>query len=366
MKILLVDDDNAVRNVLSKFLSEENCLVRTAGNGREAFALLEQDLPDAVMSDIKMPEMDGLELLKASRRKYEVPFIMFTGYADMEIAVEALNSGAYYFIHKPINFYEIMAVLNNLRERIVLRRRIEEQRAGLFNMSRLADLGLLTAGLVHEVGAPVEALGENLERLQRKLGELEQALGSRQPVEGMLVGTHALVESMRGHCRGVSDIVHGMGLFTGRMSSMERQSCDLNECLEDALRLVEPGSIELERNLGPAVLVRGSKLYLSQLVTNLLTNACEALEGRDQGKITIGTCRDEDWVFLQVADNGPGIGPEQREKVFTPFFTTREGSGHKGLGLSIAYGIVAASGGEINFRNPDSGGTIFTVRLPGA
>ncbi|HUU27525.1 MAG TPA: response regulator [archaeon] len=374
MKILLVDDDNAVLNVVSRFLIEENCSVKVAADGEEAFKLIEEDLPDVVMTDIKMPVMDGLELLKACKKKYDIPFIMFTGYADMDTAIEALNNGAYYFLHKPINFYEIMAVLNHLREKIRLERKLEEQRSKLFQMSRLADLGLLTDGLVREVSEPVNCIIRNLVPLKNNLSRIEKYLltkkdeapgESEKTIGELLSETPQIVEMMEKESTNVSNILHEMGIFAGLISMPDSQLCDLNECIEETLKMVLVGSkIEVKKSLGDNVVFKGSMLQISQLLIILLTNAREALENVDHKTIEITSYRDENSVFLQFANNGPGIPEEDREKIFTPFFTTKEHERHKGLGLSIAYGIVVRAGGEISCRCPETGGTIFTICLP--
>jgi signal transduction histidine kinase len=374
MKILLVDDDSAVRNVLSKFLIEENCSVMVAGDGKEAFKMLENDLPDVVLTDIKMPVMDGLELLKACRPKYEIPFIMFTGYADMDFAVEALNNGAFYFIHKPINFYEIMAVLNHLRERLQLKRKMEEQRAKLLKMSKLADLSVLIAGLIHEINDPVDVIVQSIERLKDNLSKIEKHVldltaenpaENRESLQKILIPTEKLVEDIEGKCGNISKIVQDMSTFTGILSDIQEQPCDLKESVADALEIVNIGSkIKLKKNLEAGLIVYGDRLRLSQIITALLINALEAVEDSESKKIEITSHKEANSAVLKIADSGPGIPEENREKVFTPFFTTKKHKQHKGLGLSVVYGLIAAISGEISFKCPKSGGTEFTVRFP--
>src|SRR4030043_1893928 len=137
MKILVVDDDPAVLRLMRRLLTEEGHSLREASRAEEALELIGEELPELIFCDNKMPGMSGLELLKLVRQKYDVPFVLVTGYAEMEVAVEALNSGAFYFIHKPVNIYEIKAVIERQQERLELRRKLEEQHGKRGQLSRL-------------------------------------------------------------------------------------------------------------------------------------------------------------------------------------------------------------------------------------
>ena len=119
---------------------------------------------------------------------------------------------------------------------------------------------------------------------------------------------------------------------------------------------------ELCTELDGDLLVQGSRGQLEQVVTNLLMNACQALDGA--GSITVrGQCLDDE-VRLQVIDDGPGMDPDVRDRIFEPFFTTKpEGSG-TGLGLSVSAGIVREHGGRIEVASEPDQGATFTVSLP--
>ena len=127
MKIVLVDDEKTIRNVLSTFLSDEGHSVRVANDGRHSLELLEEDLPDVVLSDVKMPVMDGMELLKKIQQNYDLPFVIITGYADMEMAVEALNNGAFFLLHKPLSFQKLKDVLRLVMEKKEKKRHLINQ-----------------------------------------------------------------------------------------------------------------------------------------------------------------------------------------------------------------------------------------------
>jgi two-component system NtrC family sensor kinase len=120
----------------------------------------------------------------------------------------------------------------------------------------------------------------------------------------------------------------------------------------------------LETQLAEAVpRVAGEARALNQVFLNLLKNATEALEGTG-GVIRVCLGREGSWVVIEVRDDGPGIPPETRERLFEPFFSTKGAGGGTGLGLSICRRIVSEHGGSIRVDSSNGAGTSFTVRLP--
>jgi len=376
MKILLVEDDNSIREMITGFLERDGYTVRAVGNGLEGLALMKIGPPDAVITDIKMPEMDGLEFLKRSRENCDVPFIMITGYADLELAIESLNNGAAYFIHKPVNFIELKAALNGLREKKELERKLKQERAKLLHMSRLADLGQLMAGLAHEINNPITFIADNIPLLNSIFKRLEPCLSSvrssvtaeqREAVDDFLEEAPLVLQTMARGCEQVSSIIQAMTSFSRRSRDGLTQVYDLNQCVRDALQIVPINAgVTVETSLAEGVEARGSKTEITQVITNLISNARDAVDKARNKIISIRTYANGGSIFLEVSDTGPGIPKRLRDRVFTPFFTTKEPGKGTGLGLSISYGIAAAAAGELTFNCPGGGGTTFKLRLPAA
>jgi len=142
---------------------------------------------------------------------------------------------------------------------------------------------------------------------------------------------------------------------------------DLNRGLDDSLELLRhhlKGSVTVERRYEDVGRVKGHAGQLNQVFMNLLTNAAQALAGRDGARIEVSTSNRGRDIVIQVADNGPGIPTEILPKIFDPFFTTKEVGQGSGLGLSIAHGIVERHGGTIEVETITGTGTTFTVTLP--
>jgi two-component system response regulator PilR (NtrC family) len=128
IRILIVDDDKEIRNVLSLFLSEDSDIfIETAGTGEEAFSKHVDTPYDVVITDINMPGMTGIELVKKIKMREDiVEFIIITGYASVDTAVEAVRIGAFDYVVKPFKFDELKIVINNAKDKVVLRKTNKE------------------------------------------------------------------------------------------------------------------------------------------------------------------------------------------------------------------------------------------------
>lgn len=215
---------------------------------------------------------------------------------------------------------------------------------------RLASLGLLTAGVAHEINNPLEGIGNHV----KLLGRPDLAPEDR--------ARH--LDMVRHGFERVRDLVRDLLRFA--RPAPANGEVDLAAVVERARRLAaySEGFRALqvvESGLDRPLRVLGDAGRLEQVVFNLLLNASKAMKGR--GRIEIGAQRagGARGIVLTIADDGPGIPPEHLERVFDPFFTTGGGTG---LGLSIAFGILQAHGGSLAARNRAEGGAEFTLRFP--
>ena len=253
---------------------------------------------------------------------------------------------------------------------LVLRDRTGERRAErlLHQSQRLESVGILAAGVAHEVNNPLSFVRSNLAHLHYLSSLLEDGL-DRYPKD---VGDElrdmgqVIEESVSGLDR-VHRIVEGLLRFSS-MPSGRKASCDVNESLLEAARFasLDPSApVGLETRLGAELpRVHASPDQLVQIFLNLLLNAKHALEGKKAGRIVASSTRTGEGVEVRIHDNGPGVPDEIRGKVFDPFFTTRARNEGAGLGLSISFDIVRDHGGSLELEVPPGGGACFVVRLP--
>ena len=150
-----------------------------------------------------------------------------------------------------------------------------------------------------------------------------------------------------------------------RMPKPDLTPLDLGEVVSGALALYQGGS-PVEHKASPVPPIEADRGQMNQVLLNLVENARDAIAGKDGGTILVTTRRGDagDRVELIVEDNGPGVPPELRDRVFTPYFTTKQGRGGTGLGLAIVHRIISDHGGRVVIGSVATGGARITVEFP--
>jgi len=236
-----------------------------------------------------------------------------------------------------------------LVEDISTRVQLEEQ---LQISEKMASIGLLAAGVAHEVNTPLTGISSYTQML------LQQSDADDPSTK--------VLEKIERQTFRAAKIVNGL-LNLARPAQVDSGPCDINVVINDVLSLLEhqfrTGSIQVRKELAAAApVVQGIEHKLQQVFLNLFLNARDAMP--KGGWLTIVTREDKDGAVVEVADTGSGISPEQLSRIYDPFFTTKEIGKGTGLGLSITYGIVQEHGGTITCDSQIGQGTRFSIRLP--
>jgi signal transduction histidine kinase/CheY-like chemotaxis protein len=250
-----------------------------------------------------------------------------------------------------------------------------QQELGRLQAEKLASIGLLAAGVAHEINNPaafvlgnIEALAGHLRLVEERLRELpESALRSLGVVDVLFEATAILQESKEGMAR-IHRIVRDLGSFS-HADDDATVPMNVNPALESTLTMLRNElkyRARIERDLRATRLVRASPPRLGQVFLNLILNAAQALdEARARRNlVSVRSYDDGDSVVIEVADNGPGIAADVLPRIFESFFTTKPRGLGTGLGLPISLGIVRGLGGEITVEAPAGNGATFRVRLP--
>jgi PAS domain S-box-containing protein len=235
---------------------------------------------------------------------------------------------------------------------------------------KLESVGILAAGVAHEVNNPLAFVRSNLahvrEKLERLLERAHVDAGGKDA--DLLELPDVFDESLEGVDR-IAQIVKDMLRFS-RVPEERVEAVDVNDVVREALRLAALDRHHVvrahERLAADLPRVMGSSNRLVQVLLNLLLNANQALAGRSDALVEAETEWDGSHVLVRVRDNGPGIPEDQLERIFDPFFTTRDPSEGTGLGLSIAFDIVRDHGGKLEVESAPGRGACFTMRLPAA
>jgi signal transduction histidine kinase len=372
-RVLIIDDEDAARYGIRRALANQGYELDEAPDGRAAGAAIAQFRPDVVVSDINMPGMDGLSLLREVNRGDDPPLVvLITAYGSEAVAAEALRAGAYDYLAKPFDLEQLRATVRNAAEKRRLRRELRLTQAALAHAEKMASLGRLVAGVAHEVNTPLGVLQSNtntMSRAAQRIGEWAAAqppetAGSLRRYLEVIAST---AELAAGACERISSIVANLRHFA-RLDEAEIQKADLHEGLENTLALLQQefaGGIEVVREFNPLPELNCAPRQLNQVWMNLLLNAVEAIRcaGRP-GRIRVRTWRDDRAVKVAVEDNGCGIAPENLDQIFDPGFTTKGVQVGTGLGLPICYQITRAHGGRIEVESRPGEGSRFTVVLP--
>lgn len=373
-KLLIVDDEEGIRKVMGIFLADMGYEVHSAENGEEALRIFSQVKPPIVLTDIKMPGMDGIELLK--RLKSESPdteVIMITGHGDINLAIRSLKFEATDFITKPVNDEALEISLKRAHERIRMRqtlkaytenleRLVEEKSKKLVDAERLAAIGETVAGLSHTIKNIASGLKGGIFVLEKGM-ELDDKSFQRQGWE-----------MVKGNVDKITNLSLNL-LNYAKSTELHCQMCDPNVPAAEVVELMSPlakeNGIALKMELAediPEIDFDPEALHLC--LVNLVKNAIDACVEDDccekAKEIILGTCRAENGgAEYFVADNCGGMEEEILERIFQCFFSTK-GTRGTGIGLMLTKKIVDAHRGSIEVTSRRGEGSRFTIRLSGA
>ncbi len=405
-RILIVDDEEPVRNLFAACL-DETYSCETAPDGIVALDWLAREQFALVLTDMQMPGVGGVELLRKIVERYpDTAVIMVSGIDRTQRVIDAIRVGASDYLVKPVELDVLSLCVERALERRVLLRNarrykrdletrnseLAKQKAELIRLQarivqseKMASLGLLAAGVAHELNNPagfiysnIDALKVNVELLAKCLRAYEQielpadsrtridALKKEIDYENIMSDLSSVLSDCNIGAERIRDVVQNLRLFS-RLDEAEIKRIDLNEGIEATVRLLsryfKQGHITIHREYGALPPVNCYAAQLNQVWMNLLVNAAQAI-GDDEGEVRITTSCDGAKVTVVIADTGNGIAPENLKRIFDPFFTTKPLGEGTGLGMSISHGIIEQNGGSIAVKSTVSKGTTFCITLP--
>jgi signal transduction histidine kinase len=353
-RILVVEDNPEMREFLVQILRRAHH-VHAVGDAREAWAIAERDLPDVIVSDVMMRPMDGLTLckqLKASVATRGIPVLLVSARHGSEAVLDAFAAGADDYVTKPFSPPELLA-------RVDAQVRIRSLAMALLRMEKQYSLGVLSAGIAHELLNPVNAVVNAVPPLRRTVDRLAPDPASREVTQA-----HALLEAVEVSGRRMHMVVKGILAYTRQDALPRAQTGRLSEEIEAVLTILRYrlSNVKIHRQFAWDEPILHYPEWINQVVMNLLVNALDAIG--EEGVIWIDVTKQAQHVHIRVRDSGPGIPPDLRERIFTPFFTTKPPGKGTGLGLAIVREIVAMHRGSIDLDPSVVGGAAFVVSLP--
>lgn len=360
-KVLVVDDEPTIRELMQLVLAREGHTAKTASDGMQALEMLRAERFDFLLSDIKMPRMDGLELLRQARAlDPDMTVIMMTGFGTVETAVDAIKSGAADFLTKPIRELEQIPVLFRRARRFQM---LQNEVKTLRELNRLQDEFLSLVS--HELRTPLTNIQGCLDAMRDLFGE-EMSADARDMLAGAAEGADVL-------SRMVETLLLIADLQNDRIA-LDKQKMDLGLLFEDVSReILDAKGREVEVTLENAdrpVMADIDCGLFTRAIGNIIENALKFNPDRHDLRISACLSRGAEAVRLRISNNGSPIPEEEQEKIFRRFkqgehYLTRSCDG-VGLGLPITRAIVKKHGGEIRVFSNEKEGVTFEIELPAA
>ena len=381
-KLLIIDDERPILEMLEISLASEGYDVFTAESGKAGLEIFGRENPKLILTDIKMPGMDGVEVLKRIKEKdSEAEVIVITGHGDMDSAVAALRCGASDFLTKPIRDEALMLTLERAKQKISIAqqlkdyaenleqtvekrtRELRKAQEDLVKSERLATIGETVAGVAHYIK-------NILNGLRGGMYKVNSAMAKHKP-EQMKDGW----DMVQRNIEKVSQLVLDL-LSYSKERSPEQKTCSPNQIVAEVVELLkqkaDENSIKLNVLFDPNIKEADfDPKGIHDALLNLVSNAIDAcIYDKNTSKsweVTVKTGTETtdsgiENILFEVSDNGCGMNPEIQSKVFTRFFSTKEGQG-TGLGLLITQKIIQEHGGEITMVSQEGVGTTFFVVL---
>ncbi len=369
-KVLIIDDAPSVAKFTSEVLKKEY-QIRIASSGEEALEILHTYHPDIVLLDIVMPGMSGIEVCQKIRKDPGFSFmkiIMVSSKTHIEERIEGYEAGADDYIGKPFKREELLAKvrvffrlklaedqLHKMNEKLNEQVRIRTDQ--LIDSEKMATIGKLTAGIVHNLNNPLQAILGYSQLIELKLPE--------NPYTQKLKASAMLMKEM------IATI-----LTTSRKeNSIRVDNIDLNALLMNQLEMMKANNffkhqIRAETDLNPIPLYKGVYSHFSQSFGNLIKNAVDAMYKTDKKILSVQTRAGEHDIQITITDTGCGMDPETIPKIFDPFFTTKPLSAQDneptgtGIGLASTQEMIESYGGKIEVDSQPGIGSRFIVTLP--
>lgn len=420
--ILVVDDTPDNLRLLSAMLATEGYEVRKALNGKMALNACKINLPDLILLDINMPDMDGYEVckqLKADETTKVIPVIFISALDDVLDKVKAFDVGGSDYISKPFHTTEVISRIENQinlrslqiklhQKNIYLQKTLESLKAAQVQQiqnEKMLALGHLVAGIAHEVNNPISFIYGNLEYVRDYVGDLVNLVEAYQQeypnsskriqkiekeidLDFLINDSQSLMDAMYRGAERIRSIVLALQNFS-RHDQAAYKRVNIHQGIESTLLMMQHrfrktdyrDAIEIIKDYDDLPPISCYPSELNQVFMHLLNNAVDAVDSQAEKfqakkkvegltaahtiRIATQSLDNNSGVRISIADSGMGIPEKVRSFIFDPFFTTKPVGKGSGLGLSICYQIIVHKhSGNIIYNSTPENGTEFIIEIP--
>lgn len=378
--VLFVDDDRIILKSLERTVQAEPYHSLFAPSGSKAQEVMAAEPVDLVVTDLMMPEMDGIQLLDWVQAEYpDTIRVVLSALSDTDSILEAINAGSVYrYIIKPWNreklkitirqaleWFKIKQEKKDLLSQLemnnrLLKKRVEERAQQLLNIESQAKIGEHVSQIVHNLNTPLQAIFSTIDLIALKLSQKDPDLnyitGVLDWIKNSAIDLEKIVRSILLHVRSESvcePCEVEVNSIIASVLEFFRFNPLFNKAIEKQIDLVEPSPI-----------VFGNPVQIKQIVDNLISNAIDAMKESTPKQLSVSTRIRNRHVELTVADTGIGIDDSEIPKIFLPDFTTKPVGKGTGLGLASVKTMVEAFNGSVSVESKKGQGSTFSVLLP--
>ena len=386
--ILIVDDNQTNLDVLFELLKNYGFKVLVAQDGESAIEQIQYIHPDLILLDIMMPGIDGFETcqrLKSDPPTQDIPIIFMSALSATVDKVKGFQTGAVDYITKPFQHEEVLSriqthlTIGSLQKKLEqknaelahlnqnLERLVEQKSKQLIEQEKTAIIGRLTQGMVHNLKSPLQVMQTSVDLIETKATKINDY--------SFFSYNKYILQAITK----VNQIMDTLMVKSRKEQKQDLQAVNINELVQREIQLLE-GHLYFknkikkkyfyDENIANIPLIYS---YISQVFYNLVNNAMDAMWDKKIRELTIVTRQDESKIYMDIADTGCGIAPEDLSKIFDPFYTSKPPKGEEqkegeptgtGLGLYTCIELLKPFNGQIGISSNLGKGSIFTVVLP--
>ena len=353
LRVLAVDDNPDVIRLLALVMGKEFSIL-SATHPKKGLELAKKFHPNIILTDLMMPDMDGFEFVKRLRKipgMDLIPVVMITAKSELATRVGSHESGVDYFLTKPFSADELKAVVDNLLKKT-------EQQVDSFVEKEIDSLVTIAGGLAHEINNPLNYIKNALEQLEEDVKD------------GPSIDTDRALSLTTLALKGVTRILTVVDLLkTYALDGISSDETLYNvfDAVRATVDLVKPAigkDCRIDMDLKGESVIHCRPEELRLLLSNIIQNAIEAVD--DGGTVSIQGRAEPDKVILNIANDGPAIPPEIKDKLFQPFFSTKGPGKGMGLGLTVVWQVSKRLNANIDVISPTKGerGVEFVIEIP--
>ena len=368
IKILYVEDEQTIRENTKRPLNYLCDELVIATNGEEGLELYKQYLPDIVVSDIKMPHMNGIDMCKAIKKINPKQYIIFTtAHSESGYFMDAIDMQVDGYILKPIDYELLENKIKIITEQIILKIKyneqqelLQQQKLDILAQSKNAQMGEMIGNIAHQWRQPLSVISTSASGMQIEK-EMDMLTDEKfiNYTDGIIKNTEFLSKTMDTFRNYIKE-------------KKEKKTVILQNRIDIAINIIEASlqnnSIKLINNIHNIEPIQITKVIgeLSQVIINIINNAKDIIKEKkiSDGWIKIDLEKKENNIIISIEDNAGGVPSSIIDKIFDPYFTTKHQSVGTGLGLHMSKDIIEKSfNGNLTIRNSDNG-AIFEIELP--